>query len=762
MTGQLPSVLFVTSELVGPFKNGGIGTATTGLVETVAGMGCKTTVFYTGGIWHHMDMTPWVEAYGRIGVDFVYVTPDDTHGLAGPVRERSVTVPFLVYRFVRERSFDVIHFNDTLGEGMHVLAAKRLGLGFESTLLALALHGPTRWAFGLNRQPMNRIIHAAFDWAEQVSVRNADLLWGPSRYLIDATLADGWALPEQVIQQQYVMPTGALFEPDPEKFSKADEVPPPRPAGAIEEIAFFGRLEERKGLRTFCAALDRLAPLLSQSGISVTFLGRAMEEDGESTADWIARAASDWPFPWRIEGGFGQREAIAYLTSRPLVAVMPSPYDNSPCTVYEAMQFGIPFIAAARGGIPELIADDDHASVLFEYTVEGLASALDRIVRQGVTTARPRFAPAERRRLWRDFHHRWRSFLPMPAVAPAVARPRLVVLVDRAGDRETTGRTLASVEAALGDRVAGIVVLARRPLGGLRGDPLVLDMSSLTGPDEGLRAALDRAAADWIFCIAAGAEILVDAVPALDRALASPAAGAGLIPAAVERGVRETRLVPPVGGAQAFGFLEGYGFTGGAIVSRAAAVAAIDSGPGLPRSAFAGIVDLIVCAGGIVLPFPEVLIDLPGPKLVAGPSFDPTRDRAFARMAPLQASMVRWIGAEAHHHPPITRYQALANAAGDGTVLGALMALAAALSKPLRPLARPAVIVWRRLRRVARPLTRFVSLAMQSTSRVLRRIEWYAKHPMSFVRLFDRIPGYAIGRYIYRAVRGTPAERTKP
>jgi len=130
----LPSVLVVTSELVGPFKNGGIGTATTGLVETLAGMGCPTTVLYTGAIWHvEIDMAPWIESWRRIGVEVVPLTLGDMKRLAGPVRDQGLGSAWLVYEFLRGRHFDIVHFNDTLGEGMLALAAKHLGAAFAGT-----------------------------------------------------------------------------------------------------------------------------------------------------------------------------------------------------------------------------------------------------------------------------------------------------------------------------------------------------------------------------------------------------------------------------------------------------------------------------------------------------------------------------------------------------------------------------------------------------------------------------------------------------
>ena len=42
------------------------------------------------------------------------------------------------------------------------------------------------------------------------------------------------------------------------------------------------------------------------------------------------------------------------VTAGDTLAVMPSPIDNSPCTIYEALSWGLPFLAARTGGVPEV------------------------------------------------------------------------------------------------------------------------------------------------------------------------------------------------------------------------------------------------------------------------------------------------------------------------------------------------------------------------------------------------------------------------
>jgi glycosyltransferase involved in cell wall biosynthesis len=644
-----PSILVVTSELVGPFKNGGIGTATTGLVETLAGLGHKVTVLYTGAIWHiEIDMAPWIRSWAAIGVDLVALTLADMARLAGPVCDQGLGSAWLVWDFIRTHEFDIIHFNDTLGEGYLALAYRHLGAGLDRPRLLLGLHSPTRWIARLNRQTVDNVVYAAFDWMERVSVAAADLLWCPSDYLLEWIKAEGWVLPTEVVRQQYVMPTPRLFDPDPAKFAAADTIPPLRRIERVTEIVFFGRLEERKGLRGFCAAIDRMQDRLATAGVTVSFLGKPVKLGDESSADWIRRRAARWKCPWTLQTGFGQREALAYLGSRDCVAVMASPWDNSPCTVYEAMQHGIPFLASATGGIPELVERADHARGLFPDTSDGLVAALDNVLDHGAAALRPAVPAAENRRRWADLH-------VMPAARPVTDPapfPRVAVLIDGAGDG--LARTLESLKSALGPSLVGIVVLAERPASAE--GAVVIDTGAERLVEEALAQSIRRIPADFVLCLTAGAVLLPEALPALARALKAPDIGAGLIPAGIRA---DGKVIPPFGGGRGFGFFEGFAFTGGAVLARDAVLTALWERGRLMQTPFAGLVDLVAAGDRMLWPFPAPVWRLPERYAVAPVAADGARVAAFACADPVERQMIQAIGFQAYRRAFLNRKRRL-------------------------------------------------------------------------------------------------------
>jgi len=666
MNSAQPSVLIVTSEMIGPFKNGGIGTATTGLIETVAGMGCPTTVLYTGAIWHlEINMARWVASYAAIGVELVALSLKDMREVAGPMCDHGFGAAYLVYAFLRRRRFDIVHFNDTLGEGMYALVAKHLGIGFGDTRMYLGLHSPTRWIYRLNGQGMDRLFHAVFDAMERVSILTADAPWGPSAYLVRDLRDDGLTIPVEPVIRQYVLPTARLFEPDPKKFSDADLPPSPRKLQPIEEIVFFGRLENRKGLTAFCNALDLIADRIAAAEVRVTFLGKPVQQSDGPTDGWIRRRAQSWSFAWGLETEFGQPEAVTYLLERKAVAIMPSPFDNSPCTIYEAMQFGFPFFASENGGIPELIDPEDRARVLFPYSAEGIAQSLLRALDEGVMTARPRVSASERRHEWQALHR------AAPAVAPCeTADPaHFLVIVD--GDPATAATTWTAVDRVLGSRVT--------------------ERFALCGADPaGLTRALESAGAKWVLCVTAGTQLIADGLAAIDRALASPNSAAGVIPAGKIGG----RVVPSFGSAPGFGYFEGYLYSGGAIIAASSMMAALQSGATLNNAPFLGLIDAVAASGQDIFPCPEPLFLLGDLATVPLPNLDAARAELFATVPQVEGAIIRDILAVSlGQRPAASRVRCL---------------LLRAAGLPFYPLIRPfmpqllglAIMVWLWLKRI--------------------------------------------------------------
>jgi hypothetical protein len=216
---------------------------------------------------------------------------------------------------------------------------------------------------------------------EQASIELADVAVSPSQYLIDWMRGERWRLPARSVVIPLLTRAAATGEPRPERRH-------PAAANGIERIAFFGRLEERKGLRPFAAGLNRVEPELLR--------GRELEFVGSPTPAWPPRRVESL-LSADVRGALrgiafatdlDQPEALARLSRPGTLAVMPSLGETFSNAVYECLERGIPFIASNAGAPRELVAEGDRGRVLFEPTPAGVATALSRALR-GSDALRP-------------------------------------------------------------------------------------------------------------------------------------------------------------------------------------------------------------------------------------------------------------------------------------------------------------------------------------------------------------------------------------
>ncbi len=533
----------------------------TALSRLLTSHGRRVTILYTGGIHTEtVDIEHWRDVYRRQGIAFVPL-PEARLDIrpAG-----CVSLSYRVYLWLAEHHtvFSVIYFCEWKGIGFFPIEARRTGVAFRDSRMVVVAHSPTLWHMHNNQELLLDAEPLLIDHLERRSIAHADLAVSPSAYLFDWMDAEGWGQPRERRVLQNIISSSETLGPLPE------------PSGPllVDELVFFGRLEMRKGLRPFCAALARLQDLAVKP-FRVTFLGKASRgPDGFDPRSFLEDQSAGWRFEWSIVADLGSEEALSYLAGEGRLAVAPSLVENSPYTVLECLWRGLPFIASNVGGAPELVVEADRADHLVPPTSAALVERLERALRDGVGRAAVRTPPAETRAAWLALDA---EMAAMPNVAvetgdrPHVTvclthfnRPALllralqglavqtyrnfdIVVVDDGSD---TPAALSALDA-LGTSVGGIPIqLIRQPnafLGAARnkaaasarGDYLLFhDDDNVAMPEE--LETFVRAAR------LSGADILT-AVAARFADEAPPSAG--------PQAARD--LVAPVGGALAYGAL---------------------------------------------------------------------------------------------------------------------------------------------------------------------------------------------------------------
>ena len=540
-------ICIATPDIVGPVRNGGIGTAYHHLARLLAGWGHEVTIAYVNGNAGDAERMAAARAlYAGFGVAFEPIVPQPA---GRNVLAQAPAPTWTLLDWLRRRSppFDVAHVSDWHGLGYGPLLARSLGVACGATHFVVHGHGPTLWNVEGNRQLVAAEEELAWVFMERRSVELADTVVCGSAHLLEWMRAAGYALPARA----FVWPNPF---PAPDPGPQAAAARAARDGARLEEVVFFGRLEPRKGLLLFVAAVDRLVRR-GQAPRRVTFLGaHARRFDGPRH---VARAARDWPVEVELITGCGATEAVAYLARPGRLAVLPSLQENASLAVTECLAAGIPFVSTATGGTPELVAAEDRPRALVPPAAGPLADRLAELAGAPLRPVRPRWAFDRACDGWRSWHAQAAPFAasrerfaararaaggPQPTVTVCLAhrgRPEAlrasadsvlaqdyppdaldVVLVDAAAPADAGNESGAARPA----------VAAVETAFAARGWRVVRPELWPTSDAAARNAAAAAARGEWLLFLDAGDVLLPDAVSRLVRA--ARFAGADCVPAA--------------------------------------------------------------------------------------------------------------------------------------------------------------------------------------------------------------------------------------
>ncbi len=421
---SLKRICIATLDILGPIKNGGIGTAYHHVARMLAAWGHEVVIAYVNANAADAErMAAARDLYAGFGVAFEPIAPrpGDTKPL---MRVPAPTWALLDWLRARERPFDIVHVSEWQGLGYGPLLAKHLGLDFGTTHFVVKGSSPTLWSLEGNRQLVSTEAQLGWVFMERRSVELADTVICGSAHLLDWMRDAGYDLPARAFVWPNVFPA-----PDPDPAAAAARAA--RDGAPLREVVFFGRLEPRKGLVLFADAVSRLARQ-GRAPARITFLGKL---DGNFDAlTFIERAAAGWPGEVRRLTGYGATEAVAYLAAEPgRLAVIPSLLENASIAVTECLQAGIPFVAAATGGTPELVDPADHDRALVAPDHISLGDRLAELAAAPPRAVRPRRDFAAALDVWERWHAQTAPFAAAAegfaarARAVTAATPRVTV-----------------------------------------------------------------------------------------------------------------------------------------------------------------------------------------------------------------------------------------------------------------------------------------------------------------------------------------------
>lgn len=393
-------VAVVTDELAGINRGGGIGTCAHGLIRLLRSAGYEVDVIIT-------EPECKIERSEFFGSRIRLLSDWLRESEYSPVDH--VVRSYSVYEMLRSEPYDAVHFNDWQGSGYFYAMAKRQGL--VGATVVTHTHGPSNWVRRYNLEFAD-INMSEVDTLEKLQIENSDFVVSPSRYLLDWYEQNGVKLPETRVIN-WVLPE--WLDRPRESFNgplRTRAVPP----RSITELIFFGRHERRKGFELFVSAV-RSDPRLGD--IDLTFVGRFDRIEREFTGSRAFRLLANHRGAIRFSNNLDHKRAFSLLQRRShAVAVMPSMIENSPCTVGECFTVGIPFVATAVGGTPELFEAGLRSPSLVEANHSALANALASVVERGMPSVGSTLDPGRIIDDWLAFHPLTVGRKPLPTQAP--------------------------------------------------------------------------------------------------------------------------------------------------------------------------------------------------------------------------------------------------------------------------------------------------------------------------------------------------------
>ncbi|AOS62151.1 glycosyltransferase family 4 protein [Actinoalloteichus hymeniacidonis] len=369
-----------------PVVVGGLGRHVHALAEQLAAQGHEVVVLCRQPTGTDASTHP-TEFAERAGVRVVRVAEDPPH-LAF---ERDLVAWTLAmghamiragHALLREWRADVVHAHDWLVAHPAIALAEAADVPLVATLHATETGRHSGWL----PQPMNQQIHSVEWWlanrADRLITCSAAMR-GEVAQLFDvdpdgiAVLHNGispspWHVPDELVAKA-------------RSSARATEAP---------LLLFFGRIEWEKGAQDLVAALPAIRRSHPGTVVAIAGQGGYRERLIEETRKHRVRRAV------RFLGQLPDRKLATMLAAADAV-VLPSRYEPFGIVALEAAAAGAPLVASTAGGLGEAVLDERTGLSFAPGDIDGLATAVRRVLTDPAGAARR--AEAARARLATDF-----------------------------------------------------------------------------------------------------------------------------------------------------------------------------------------------------------------------------------------------------------------------------------------------------------------------------------------------------------------------
>lgn len=369
-----------------PYPAGGIGTYARHIAHLLAEAG--ETVHMIGQRWEGAPDPLVATCGGRLIVHRISVeepiasTPEEECAQREILRQLGAsTCPTQLFSWQAARyieallereTIDVIEAQEWEAPLYYLLARRAAGLGPKQQPPCIVhLHSPTQMIFEYNEWDQTLTDFLPLTRFEEYTIRSADKLLCPSRYLAQQVTSRYCLGPDRVEVIPYAMGVETpVLHRSPEVWGR-------------NTICYVGRLELRKGIVEWIDAAVNVAK--ENPAVDFDFYGADTYVGGVAGRSVLAFLKTRIPRSlrsrFRFHGARSRGELSAALAGV-AIAVVPSRWENFPFTCIEAMSTGLPVLASPHGGMAEMIADGESGWI----TADGSAAQLEAGLRRALAT----------------------------------------------------------------------------------------------------------------------------------------------------------------------------------------------------------------------------------------------------------------------------------------------------------------------------------------------------------------------------------------
>ncbi len=367
--------VIVTPDLVGPIQNGGIGTFATNFALLLRRNGHEVSILFTSP--EDFPRRQWIKFYEENDIKVIHVKERTSHNNADGdwwfIRRSESVTNYL------PPDTDIVYLQDWHGNGFHSLRSRRYR-SKKYPVFVSVLHSNSDWIREGSQEFSEYLLHdMSLSFVERYSIQHSDFVVAPSQYMLDWVRQHHWQLPPD----DRLRILGLPFCNNP------IETPSPESGTTFKHIAYFGRLETRKGFELFVDGLLYLKQNLHCQNLksieSIVLLGK----QGITRYGNITEAAHELEqaleIPVTILDTYDTFQARAYLSAnaKDMLVVAPSLVDNMPYAIIEASLIdGLNLLTTDVGGIPEILGQAGGHQ-LFAPHVPAFADKLDEWLTNG-------------------------------------------------------------------------------------------------------------------------------------------------------------------------------------------------------------------------------------------------------------------------------------------------------------------------------------------------------------------------------------------